>query len=164
MTKRKLVHFFKELAIMAVVVVISANLLSIYNARSIDDAPLQIKHLKLLEGTTYNLPKNKPVVLHFWATWCPVCKAEIDNIQRLGEHYEIVTVAVNSDDIKHYLKERHLTLRVVDDSDGVLAQAFGVHAFPTTFIYDGNKNLVFSEVGYTSTLGLWLRLLYAEMQ
>ena len=103
-------------------------------------------------------------MLHFWATWCPVCKAEIDNIQRLSEHYEVITVAVNSDDIKHYLKEHHLTLRVVDDSDGALAQAFGVHAFPTTFIYDGNKNLVFSEVGYTSTLGLWLRLLYAEMQ
>jgi hypothetical protein len=51
---------------------------------------------------------------------------------------------------------------VINDSSGFISSEFNIAAFPTTFIYDKEKNLVFSEVGYTSTLGLWLRMLWAS--
>jgi thioredoxin-related protein len=51
---------------------------------------------------------------------------------------------------------------VVNDEDGTLAQKFNIKAYPTTFIYDKNQNLKFSEVGYSSYFGLYLRLLWSQ--
>ncbi|MEO1954179.1 MAG: redoxin domain-containing protein, partial [Campylobacterales bacterium] len=78
---------------------------------------------------------------------------------------EVLTIAVNSGstkDIKDYMKERNLTFRFINDKDAYLAKKFNISAYPTTFIYDKDKKLVFSEVGYTSTLGLYIRMLLAD--
>ena len=91
---------------------------------------------------------------------------EADNIQRLSQHYNIITIAVKSGtdyDIHQYMHERGLDFNVVNDSTGLYANRFHIHAYPTTFVYDKNHKLCFSDVGYTSTLGLWLRLLWASL-
>jgi hypothetical protein len=51
---------------------------------------------------------------------------------------------------------------VVNDKDGYYAKKFNISGYPTTFIYDKNKNLSFSEVGYTSILGLRLRMWWSN--
>jgi hypothetical protein len=59
------------------------------------------------------------------------------------------------------MKKHDYSYKVINDEDGSIANRFNVNVFPTTCIYDKNKNLVFSEVGYTSTFGMWIRLLWA---
>jgi len=61
------------------------------------------------------------------------------------------------------MKEKNLDFRVVNDKSAFIANEFKIAAYPTTFIYDKDKNLVFSEVGFTSTLGLWLRMWWANL-
>lgn len=115
----------------------------------------------LLDGSQFKVEEGKPLVIHFWATWCPTCKLEAPNIETVSKKYEVLTIAVNSGDdkkIKTYLKERGLTFKVLNDSDGKWARQFKVEAFPTTYIYDGQGELRFTEVGYTTTAGLLARL------
>lgn len=105
--------------------------------------------------------KENPTIIHFWATWCPTCKLEAPNLEELRATCNVVTIAVNSgsnEELKAFMKERDLSYRVVNDRDGELAKKFGVGAFPTTFIYDANGELKFSEVGYSTTLGLKARV------
>ncbi|MEA3330284.1 MAG: redoxin domain-containing protein, partial [Campylobacterota bacterium] len=103
--------------------------------------------------------------IHFWATWCPACSMEASNIQTISEHYEVLTFAVKSDknEIGKYMKENTLNFNVINDKSGFIAHKFKISVYPTTFIYDKDKNLVFSEVGYTSTWGLWLRMWWAGL-
>jgi thiol-disulfide isomerase/thioredoxin len=104
---------------------------------------------------------NKPLVVHFWATWCPTCKLEASNIERISKNHNVITVAVNSGSdkkIDDFMKEHELTYRVINDSSGALAKKFGIDAYPTTLIYDKDGKLKFAEVGYSSTLGLQARL------
>ena len=111
-----------------------------------------------------HVEQDKPIMIHFWATWCPVCKAEIDNIQSISKDYQVITIAVKSgsdEDIQSYLDERDLDFKFINDSDGFFAEQFNVNIYPTTFIYDKDKNMLFSDVGYTSTWGLRLRMLWA---
>lgn len=105
------------------------------------------------------------MVLHFWATWCPICKLEASNIQNISKSYKVITIAVNSKkkDIKNYLKKNNLDFIVIDDYNNQISKDFNISVFPTTLIYDKNKNLIFSEVGYTSTFGLKLRLWWIEL-
>jgi thioredoxin-related protein len=89
---------------------------------------------------------------------------EAANIEFLSKYYQVITIAVKSGsdyDLKRYLDEHGYSFLVVNDKDGALSRKFQIAGYPTTFIYDKNNKLAFKEVGYSSTLGLWLRLLWA---
>ena len=105
--------------------------------------------------------ENKPLVVHFWATWCPTCKLEASNIESISKEYSVVTVAVNSGsqkNIQTFMAEHSLSYRVINDSRGTLAKQFGIEVYPTTLIYDKSGKLKFTEVGYSTTIGLQARL------
>jgi len=105
--------------------------------------------------------KGEPLVVHFWGTWCPVCKFEASNIAKLSEAYPVITIAVNSgtnEEIASYMKVHHLDYRVINDEKGILAQKFNIDVYPTTLIYNAKGELKFTEVGYSTTLGLKARL------
>jgi len=105
--------------------------------------------------------KQEPLVVHFWATWCPTCKFEASNIEAVSQKHNVISIAVTSGSnkkIRLFMKEHNLSYKVINDSDGALAKRFGIEAYPTTLIYDKNGKLKFSEVGYSTTLGLQSRI------
>ena len=162
----KIKHFTKEIFLTLLVITILANSISLYKSQDLNKKPLRQTSFKLIDNTNYTLKKDKPLLLHFWATWCPTCKLEADNIQRLSKHYQVLSIAVKSGNntaIEKYMQERGFDFAVVNDKDAALAHKFHINAFPTTFIYDKNHHLKFSEVGYTSTLGLYLRMLWVSL-
>jgi len=164
--KQKIKHYLKEGVIFLLVMSILANILSLYNAQTLNKQPLTLKEITLLSGEKFHIDPTKPVLIHFWATWCPTCKLEADNIQRISNYYQVVTIAVNSganEDILKYLKEKDLSFRVVNDQYGIYAKEFQIAGYPTTFIYNAEQKLVFSEVGYTSSFGLWLRMIWSSL-
>jgi len=163
--KWKLKSILKELTIGAIVIFILSNIISYVRKPELTSTLLPQVEVILLNTSTYSLKKGKPVVIHFWATWCKVCKLEAQNIETLSKQYEVLTIAVNSgedEQIKAYLKERDLTFRVLNDVDGSWAKQFKVEVFPTTFIYDRTGELKFTEVGYTTTAGLLARLKFLD--
>jgi thiol-disulfide isomerase/thioredoxin len=112
-----------------------------------------------LPGVTWS---KQPTLVHFWATWCPVCRAEQGSIQALAQNYpNTVTIAMQSGEraaLDKFMREQSLTFPVINDADGSLSQAWGVHAVPASFIVDGAGQVRFVEIGYTTGLGLRLRM------
>lgn len=158
-------HYLKEILLFIVVMTIFANLISIYKSSDLNAETLQMNSLTLMNNQEYIFENNKPVLLHFWATWCPTCKLEASNIELISKYYNVVTVAVNSGknkEINTYLKENNFSFNVVNDENSIYSNEFKIAVFPTTFIYDKNRDLAFSEVGYTSTIGLFLRMWWAS--
>ena len=159
--KDKIKKYLKEGLIFVVMLAIVMNAISYYNSLDLNKEKLTIQSFKLLDDSLYSVPNDKPVLIHFWATWCPTCKLEASNIEKISNDYEVITIAVQSgtkEEIKEYLAEHKLTFKVVNDEDGYYSQKFNIKAFPTTLMYDKDKNLNFSEVGYTTTAGLYSRM------
>jgi thiol-disulfide isomerase/thioredoxin len=105
--------------------------------------------------------KGEPLVVHFWATWCPTCKFEAKNIECISHKYNVVSIAVNSgsdDELHAFMQKNKLHYSVVNDNHGELAKKMGIEVYPTTIIYDAEGKIKFSEVGYTTTVGLATRL------
>jgi len=155
--KKKFFYYIKEIFLVLLMMSVLSNVISLYKSQSLLDTPLQ------LDSVT--IENDKPVMIHFWATWCPTCKLEASNIEFLSSYFQIVTIAVKSgsdEEIQKYLKEHGYNYKVINDKTGEISSRFKINAFPTTFIYNKDKKLIFSEVGYTSTLGLALRMLWAE--
>jgi len=142
-----------------------ANIISLYKSQTLNDTPLLIKSLRLIDGTNYIFDNDKPVLIHFWATWCPTCKLEASNIELMSKNFNVVTIAVDSgtdEELRIYLKEKNYSFHVVNDTNKELSQKFNIAGYPTTFIYNSDKKLIFSEVGYTSIIGLYLRVWWAS--
>jgi len=164
--KNKIKHYVKEILFFVILITILTNAISLYKSRDLSQKPLVIQNFKLIDHQEYKIPGKEPIMIHFWATWCPVCKLEASNINFLAKHFEVVTIAVKSgsdSEIKRYLKKHHYTFKVVNDTNGKLSSQFHIAGFPTTFIYDKDKKLLFSDVGYTSTLSLYLKLWWAGL-
>ena len=164
--KEKLKHYAKELIVFFIVMTLFANIMSYYRSTNLNKNSFSVTNMTLYDGTKFNIPKDKPLLVHFWATWCPTCKLEAPNIEMISKYYEVLTVVVKSGtdkEIQQYLHEHNYTFKVLNDKDALLAQKFRIAGYPTTFIYDSNKKLVFSDVGYTSSFGLFIRMWWCSL-
>jgi len=164
--KEKIIHYAKEILIFFVIMTVFANVLSLYKSSNLNKLPFNLVNITLLDGSKYTLNKDKAILVHFWATWCPTCKVEASNIDTIADKYQVITVAIKSGsnlEISQFMKEHELDFKVLNDDKGFIANKFNIAAYPTTFIYNKNRELVFSEVGYTSTWGLWLRMWWSEL-
>jgi thiol-disulfide isomerase/thioredoxin len=163
--KKKIKKYFKEIIIFVLMLTIAMNALSYYKSLDLNKENLEIKSFKLLDDSEYFVQKNKPILVHFWATWCPTCKFEASNIEKISKDYEVITIAIQSgtkEEIQKYLDDNNLTFKVVNDENGFYSQKFNIKVFPTTLIFNKDKKLKFSEVGYTTTVGLYSRMLLLE--
>lgn len=105
-----------------------------------------------------------PTLVAFWATWCPVCSAEEDNIVAVARDHRVVSVAMQSGDaatVAKHLRERGIALPVLVDDDGRHARNWRVRGVPTHFVVDGAGIIRFRVVGYATTWGLKARLWWA---
>lgn len=101
----------------------------------------------------------------FWATWCPVCKAEAGNIEDVARDWPVVSVAMQSGDaatVAKYLQANGLKVPAVNDDDGDIAADWRVRGVPTHFILDPAGNIRFRVVGYATEWGLRFRLWWAQ--
>lgn len=94
--------------------------------------------------------KGKTIFLNFWATWCPPCKAEMPDIEKLYKEYnknndDVVIMGVASPNlgnegdqeyIENFLEEEGYTFPVVFDEGGELVYRYGFSSFPSTIIVD----------------------------
>ena len=118
-------------------------------------------HVKVGAGDTAN---STPTLVAFWATWCPVCTAEEDNIVSVAKDHRVISVAMQSGDaatVTKHLKERGIELPALVDADGRHATNWRVRGVPTHFVVDGAGNIRFRVVGYATTWGLKARLWWA---
>lgn len=123
---------------------------------------------KSLSGESIHLDnyRGKPVLLHFWASWCPMCEMEQGSISAISEDWQVITVAFQSggaDDVERYMERRDITSwTTIVDEDGSLSEKFGIHGVPTSYVLDAEGTIRFREVGLTSGWGLRLRLWMAD--
>ncbi len=110
---------------------------------------------------------NEPLLIHFWATWCPICEMENDNIQNVAKDYRTLNIAIQSGsdkEITEYANKNNLKLdNIINDRSGTLATFFGVTGTPTSFIISPSGKISFKEVGYMTELGLRFRLWWSTI-
>lgn len=110
---------------------------------------------------------GKPTLLAVWAPWCGVCKAESGNVSRarawLGERANVVSVATAFNDVsevRQYMSAQGVDYPVLLAQED-FQRLMHVEAFPTVFVLDSQGRIVSSMQGYTTTLWLIWRTLWA---
>ena len=100
-----------------------------------------------------------PVVLNFWATWCPPCRAEFPELVTLQQEFgdQVQVIGINLTYSERSIQSVHDFTRRYEpsflhllDQDGSVQAAYGVIAVPTTFIVDAEGNIVQRRIGAVS--------------
>ena len=118
---------------------------------------------QLLDGTPVSLAefRGQPVLLQFWASWCPACIMEQGSIHAIAQDHAVLSIALedsSADEIRRWMVNKGVSYRVLRDPSGHISGRFGVQGVPTSMIIDASGEIRFVEVGYTTEIGLRLRL------
>jgi thiol-disulfide isomerase/thioredoxin len=135
----------------------ASNKASSTNKNAVSDKkPALDFKLKDLNGKEVSLSdfKGKKVFLNFWATWCPPCKAEMPDIEKLyseTKDTDLVILAVNvgegKSDVTSFLNDNKYNFTVLLDSDQNITNQYNIKGIPTSFFIDKEGNIVSSKVG-----------------
>ena len=99
--------------------------------------------LKTLDGGQVDIIdcKGKPVLLKFWATWCPSCIEELPMMEKFSEGRKdrlvILLVAIDGEKdkkIQRIVKKHSITLPVLLDPKAKTARSYGVNFIPVSFL------------------------------
>ena len=140
------------------------TLANIWSTRHHPDGPAPSFNALDLNGTAHLFEfkdNHKPILLHFFATWCPICELENDTLNSLSEDHNLIVVAMqsgNASKVKEYQQKHNLKMNIYNDESGEISKLFKVNGVPTSFIINPQGNISSSTIGYASELGLRFRL------
>jgi len=100
---------------------------------------------------------GKPIVLNFWASWCPPCKAEMPHFEEAYKTYpdvQFMMINVTTGDdraaAEEFIADSGYTFPVFYDIEGTASYIYSTGSLPTTFFIDSDGNLVTYAVGALS--------------
>jgi thiol-disulfide isomerase/thioredoxin len=100
--------------------------------------------------------RGQVVLVDFWASWCPPCKASFPALDSLYREYQsrgVEVLAVNLDerrrDADAFLGDHPHRLKVLFDPKGASPVAFGVKGMPSSFLIDRTGAIRFTHMGYS---------------
>lgn len=110
------------------------------------------------EEVTLSELKGKKVVLNFWATWCPPCKAEMPHMQKYYEdqaedaNVEILAVNLTYSEkavknVQSFINSYDITFPIALDADDEIGKLYEVLTIPSTYFIDSQGNVQHRVIG-----------------
>jgi peroxiredoxin len=126
-----------------------------------------------LEGKAQRLSdfRGHVVLLNFWATWCPPCRAEMPSMETLYQAYKeqgFVILAVSSDVqgaavVQPFMAQYRLSFPSLLDTTGRVNGLYGVRSIPTSYLLDRHGRVVSREIGARNWANAEARALVASL-
>ncbi|MFS0753056.1 peroxiredoxin family protein [Oceanobacillus sp. 1P07AA] len=112
--------------------------------------------LQTLNGETVKLSdfRGRRVMLNFWATWCPPCRAEMPDMEKFYQEKDVTILAVNlteteasMQDVHDFVEEFGLTFPVLLDKKIEVATTYQIRPIPTSYMIDSNGVIRYQAFG-----------------
>ncbi|WP_306606188.1 protein disulfide oxidoreductase [Azonexus sp.] len=142
-----------------------------WQLRDTTRGPLPHFHGPLLDGSRFDSAAwrrqhpDRALLIYFWADWCPICKTTAASVSSLAEDQVLITIATQSGDaaaLSRFMSENGYRWPTLNDPQGIFMKTFGIPGTPAFVIIAPDGNIRFVTVGYTSEIGLCLRLWWAN--
>lgn len=114
--------------------------------------------LENLNGDSVSLAQwigKKPVIVEFWATWCPICEELLPRMEaaqkKYGDKAEFIVVAVavnqSKNSVRRHLQKHPMPFTFLWDGNGAAVRAFQVPSTSYIAVLDAGGRVVYTGVG-----------------
>jgi peroxiredoxin len=108
-----------------------------------------------LDGNIHRLQdyRGKPIIINFWASWCPPCRKELPSMNRAWKKIkgEVAMIAINvgedEETIKRFMQDYPIDFQVLLDKNVSSMQMWPINGLPTTFVVSPDGNIYYQAVG-----------------
>ncbi len=148
------------ISLFALLIIVTFSYLYVSNAEAkISSAPdftLKVLNPKASGYKLFSLKKFKGhiVIINFWATWCPPCRAEMPRLVRFYNAYknkEVMVVGINVNNslsgVRSFTKQYNISYPVVYASSNVISEYGGINEIPQTFFISKNGKIIYHWIG-----------------
>jgi len=132
---------------------------------NIASSAIHVDQIPRLMGNSISLnAQGKTTILYFFAPWCQVCHASIDNLQALyqkNEHLDVIAVAMDftsSEEVMKFTSQHQLTFPIALGNEAI-KQTYKITGYPSYYVLNEENVIISKSMGYSSELGLYLRSL-----
>lgn len=118
--------------------------------------------VRMLDGSVVNIAdlKGKVVVINFWATWCPPCRAELSRVDsEIADRFagdDMVFIAISRgesrDKVEDFRKVTNYKFQMGLDTDSDIFNKFAENSIPRNYIIDRDGKIAAAHVGYNNEL------------
>ncbi|MBL8430242.1 MAG: protein disulfide oxidoreductase [Dechloromonas sp.] len=122
---------------------------------------------KLIDGHPFDLTAwrqqhpGKALLVYFWADWCGVCKVTSGTISNINADWPLITVAMQSgpaEKVVETMRQREYAWPTIADPASQIFREYGFKGVPAFVIIAPDGTIQTTSIGYTSEIGLRLRL------
>ena len=99
--------------------------------------------------------QGKMLILNLWATWCPPCRQEMPDLERLSQsldpaRFVVLGLSVDTDTLlaSEFLLQNSITFANYFDPSGKVSRSLGLQTYPQTFVIASNRRLLKQIQGY----------------
>jgi len=101
--------------------------------------------------------QGQVLIVNFWASWCPPCRAEMPEIQAYYDQYQddgLALLMINSGEpeatARSFIQQTGFTFPVGLDPTNRISNNYGINALPVTLVYDRSGEIVYRHSGMIS--------------
>lgn len=115
--------------------------------------------ISLLDGGSVEIAdyKGQVLLVNFWASWCPPCRAEMPELQAYYDQYQddgLALLMINSGEAestaRSFIQQSGFTFPVAIDPTNRVSDNYGINALPITLVYDQSGEIVYRHSGLIS--------------
>ncbi len=168
MANKKIISVLRQLLSTLVLAVLVFQAVQWWQTRQMAHSTLPVTQLETLSGKSLPLDAlPRPYLIHFTASWCPVCKLTAPAVADLNERWPVIQIITQSGDKDaaiQYAKEHQIPLDyAANDPDGNLLKLFGAQAVPADFFVGKDGTIRLNAVGLGTSWGYRLRLWWLSL-
>lgn len=128
---------------------------------------------QLIDGRPFDLAAwrgenpGRAQLLYFWAEWCPICKTTAGNVSKISADWPVTSIASQSGtpaQIAKVMRDHDYRGSTLPDPQGKILSQYGLRGVPAFVIINPAGDIRFVSVGFTSEIGLRLRLWWASRE
>ncbi|WP_333003687.1 redoxin domain-containing protein [Vibrio coralliilyticus] len=143
--KRSLRYWLKEILILVVLAIAISAAIDWFRSQSLPTESAPPITGVTLDGESVDviaMSYEQPVMVYFWATWCPACKFVSPTVDWLSQYYPVIGVAGSSGTsarVRQFMQAQEYQFSNINDERGEIFNHWNISVTPTVFIIKDGK-------------------------